>query len=155
MSRKKILRLPSWLEFSHALPPHPYRFVRFIGAVILIYCGAYPVSIPDEQQRSSALYLSQSSSAPRHGTSINGEKALGRRCIPLYLKIDIDSYAVLIHGSPKKLPFRIDRYKNFVNAWRITIATVIQSQSACVNSAEFDAPEPDSLTTNNDPSLDQ
>ena len=59
------------------------------------------------------------------------------------------------HGSSKLMPFPIDRYENFVNVERITIAPVIPSQWTCVNSAEFDAPEPDSLTTNNDPALGQ
>jgi hypothetical protein len=53
------------------------------------------------------------------------------------------------------MPFPIDRYKNFANVKRIAIAPVIPAQSARVNSAEFDALEPDSLTTNNDPALGQ
>jgi hypothetical protein len=74
---------------------------------------------------------------------------------PFYLKVDINNFAVFIHGSPKVISFPIDRYKNFVNVKRITMAPVIPSQSARVNSAELYALEPDSLTTNNDPALGQ
>jgi hypothetical protein len=40
MSRQKLLSLPSQLEFPHTPIPHPNRFLRLLGVVILIYFGA-------------------------------------------------------------------------------------------------------------------
>jgi hypothetical protein len=85
----------------------------------------------------------------------NQKKRLAGAPSLFYLKVDIDNFAALIHSSPKVLPLPIDPYKNFVNVERIIIVPVILSQSACVNSAKFDAPELDSLTTYNDPALVQ
>jgi hypothetical protein len=152
MSRQKLLSLPSGLEFPHTPLPHPSRFVRLLGAVILINFGAVQrlrYQFPMSNTVGSTICRSQFSSAPHHGASIIGEKALNCSYMSFYLNVDIENSAVLIHGSPKVLPFSIDRYKNIVNVKRITIAQVIPSQSQLVNKSEFDAPEPDSLTTHN------
>jgi len=56
------------------------------------------------------------------------------------LKIHINDFPVLIHGSPQVMLLAIDLHENFVDIEGIAVATMPSLQSLGIKGTELDAP---------------
>ena len=153
MCTQKSLSLPDRFESPHPSFPTPGRFMRLLGAIVLILLGT--VNCLGYQFSMGYAITPQFISHDLPGLTATrsqqaSEEELCCCAIAPGLQEYINNFTILIDGPPQAMLLAVDPYEYLIDVESIAIAPVLSLQSSGVYSPELDTPEADGLSTDSD-----